>query len=42
MISSKNEPPPHPRGPVVEHLPVDAGDTGSVLVLGRSHMLWGD
>ena len=29
-----------PGGTVVENLPVNAGDTGSSLGLGRSHMPW--
>ena len=29
-----------PGGPVVKNLPVNAGDTGSIPELGRSHMLW--
>lgn len=27
-----------PGGPVVENLPVNAGDVGLILALGRSHM----
>ena len=27
-------------GPVVKNLPANEGDTGSILGLGRFHMLW--
>ena len=30
-----------PGGPVVRSLPANAGDTGSIPGLGRSHMMWG-
>ena len=30
-----------PGGPVVENLPCNARDTGSIPDLGRSHMPWG-
>ena len=30
-----------PDGPVVKNPPANAGDTGSILSPGRSHMLWG-
>ena len=30
-----------PSGPEVKNPPANAGDTGSVSRLGRSHMLWG-
>ena len=29
-----------PGGPVVKHLPADAGDMGSIPGQGRLHMLW--
>ena len=29
-----------PGGSVVKNLPANAGDTGSILDLGRSHRLW--
>ena len=29
-----------PGGPMVENLPANEGDTGSILGLGRFHMLW--
>ncbi|CAI9155811.1 unnamed protein product [Rangifer tarandus platyrhynchus] len=29
-------------GPVVKHLPANAGDMGSIPDLGRSRMLWGN
>ena len=31
-----------PDGPVVKNPPANAGDTGSVLGLGRADMLWGN
>ena len=31
-----------PGGPVVKNLPAKAGDTGSILDLGRSHRPWGN
>ena len=30
-----------PDGPVIENLPVNAEDTGSIPGLGRFHMTWG-
>ena len=29
-----------PGGPMVENLPANEGDAGSILGLGRFHMLW--
>ena len=31
-----------PGGPIIKNLPVNAGDTGSIPALGRSHMPWGN
>ena len=31
-----------PGGPMVKNLPVNAGDTGLILGLGRSHIPWGN
>ena len=31
-----------PSGPVLKNLPANAGDTGLIPGLGKSHILWGD
>ena len=41
-ISQKKVPKDFPGGLVVKNPPCNAGDTGSIPGLGRSHMPWSD